>query len=343
MAPRLAPLGPLLAAGVAAAALSPGETPLAEWPMIMAHDSATTYLEAGLLNRWGKTQPSGGFTRLLDCGARAFDFRPGPVDNDTGRVLAHHARYLVHHEVSAMLDELVHWVAGHADGADDLVVLGITDFRTEGVKSSVQAMLRARGIPYYEDCALLKGLTVAEAMQKAGLPGGGHVLAIFDCWAMNYDPSVACSGFQWADGREVATEADRSASGAGRLPETYTCYNDSSTKDFPLARMYAYIDKVLAAGPPDDGRLYTVQALWQETHRSVEVGLLHGSSLLNQESWSGLNRLVAGRIRAGEVDVRRLGMLEVNNACDSSHEIVAAIREQRRAAAASGAERALLV
>lgn len=53
-----------------------------EYPMIMAHDAATTYLTKAnsysTVDRFTKTQPDGGIQGLLSCGARAFDLRPGP-------------------------------------------------------------------------------------------------------------------------------------------------------------------------------------------------------------------------------------------------------------------------
>ena len=50
-------MGSLLYFGLAtsAAALDPAATPLNAWPMIMAHDAATTYLQGGVLhpvNTW---------------------------------------------------------------------------------------------------------------------------------------------------------------------------------------------------------------------------------------------------------------------------------------------------
>jgi hypothetical protein len=60
-----------------------------------------------------------------------------------------------------------------------------------------------------------------------------------------------------------------------------------------------------------DGQLYTVQALWEESPASVEIGTVHGSSLLEDEARSALNSLLAGRIRAKEMDVSRAGLMEV--------------------------------
>ena len=56
------------------------DTQLNEWPMIMAHDAATTYLPSTTeVNRFAKTQSDGGFASMLNCGVRAFDLRPGPI------------------------------------------------------------------------------------------------------------------------------------------------------------------------------------------------------------------------------------------------------------------------
>lgn len=79
-------------------------------------------------------------------------------------------------------------------------------------------------IPFVSNCSILKDLSVAKAAQLAILPTGGSLLAINNCWVENYDPSVACSG--------ILEE------------KIYTCYNNSKTKDFPLQRMWKYLDSV---------------------------------------------------------------------------------------------------
>lgn len=309
----------------AAAAIDPSTTVLNKWPMIMAHDSATTYLKGGLfhqINQWTKTQADGGFAHTLDCGARAFDFRPGPKDASTGQIYLHHGPIKVQKEAGSILDEVVDWAGRHANGARDLVVLGVTE--VGGLQADIEAMLVSRHIKYYTNCASLRGLTAERATEAAKLPGGGSVMAIFNCWHPNYNSSIACSGYRDAMGQEFQ-ESQKDSPNA----QVYTCYKDSSTKKFPLDRMYNYINKVLEAGAPWDGLLYTVQALWQETTSSVVVGELHFSSLLGDEKASGLNQLLAQRIKAGAMDVSGLGMLEVNNVCDSGLELLAAIFERR--------------
>jgi len=308
---RFAAVTVLLAAcHTALGAKDPTTTPLNEWPMIMAHDAATTYLKPGLVNNWAKTQADGGARGILDCGARGFDWRPKLLAN--GTLVMHHAAVTVAHTMAGALDEMVAWTRANnaAGAAQDIVVIGITDCAGDGCVAAAQKELDARNITYITDCAELKGLTAAAAAKKGALPGGGALLATFDCWVMNYEPRVACSGF-----------GDKAANAA-----SYSCYADSKTKAFPLDRMWQYLANVTAAGPPTSGELYTAQALWQETPDSVVLGELHGSSLLGDEAKSGLNALLAARIRNKTWDVSRVNFVECNNVCDGGAELLAALR-----------------
>ena len=59
---------------------------------------------------------------------------------------------------------------------------------------------------------------------------------------------------------------------------------------------------------------------------SVAVGELHGSTLLDDESRSGLNMMVTDLISKKEIDTSRLNMIEVNNVCNNGLELLAALR-----------------
>jgi hypothetical protein len=63
---------------------------------------------------------------------------------------------------------------------------------------------------------------------------------------------------------------------------TYSCWDDSSTKETPLKQMTDYMDKVSKAGP-GDAPFYQMQALWEESTASVVIGELHFSSLVEDE------------------------------------------------------------
>jgi len=319
---------------------SPDQTVLNEWPMIMVHDAATTYLEGGFfhqINNWAKTQPDGGTRGELNCGARAFDWRPS-VQSD-GTVKMHHGDITVDHPMADSLDEMVSWCAANGTDPADLVVLGITDCEGTDCVEAVTKLLKARNIPHISDCSQLNNVTVSDAFTHSGLPGGGAILAIFNCWEEHYDPSVACSGFGSTEeatpgahellGRAAVAQATAKAHNLQNQTEesaTYSCYSDSSSRDFPVNRMVKYINSTAQGGPPTDGQLYTVQCLWQESASSITVGELHGSTLLDDESRSGLNLMVTDLIKKKEIDTSRLNMIEVNNVCNNGLELLAALR-----------------
>lgn len=290
-----------------AAARDPTSTVLNEWPMIMSHDAATTYLEKkNILNRWAKTQPDGGTATLLDCGARAFDWRPKLLKN--GTLVMHHGGVQVNYEMRTALEEMIKWLSANGTQVEDLVVLGVTDCDGgDACMQAVETLLKQLGVEFVANCSTLKGMTVQQAAKLSALPSGGSLLATNSCWAMNYDPSVACSGF-------------------GAKGELYTCYNDSKTKQFPLDRMWKYLDSVSEIGPPADGQMYTHQAIWQETDESVIVGELYNSSLLADETRSSLNALVTGRILSGALNSSRINMVEVNNICNGGLQLLQVLR-----------------
>lgn len=298
----------VVASTVVAAAIKPVEiTVMNEWPMIMCHDAATTYLPGGVLhpvNNWAKTQPDGGTSGLLDCGARAFDWRPSLKD---GSLVMHHGGVTVDHPMKDAMLEIINWAATKGTAVEDLVVIGVTDCDGGApCDLAVQSLLNSLNITFITDCSKLKGLTVAEASKMGKMTMGGSILAINSCWSENYNPEVACSGYK-----------DK---------EEYTCYTDSSSKGFPLQRMWDYIDNVTKLGPPSNGDMYTHQCIWQETTDSVVVGELHLSTLLQDEARSTLNALINDRIASGAFDSSRINMVEVNDVCDGGPALLKTLR-----------------
>jgi len=210
----------------------------------------------------------------------------------------------------------------------------------------VKKLLRDRNIHFITDCSQLKGETAGSVTKHFTLPTGGSILAIFDCWSEHYEPAVTCSGYQdllpsqhmpHASPAETkpflshselqhAVQSAHNISAGGSVPDVYTCYNDSSTKEFPLERMWSYLDNVTLAGPPSDGRLYTAQGIWQESATTVIIGEAEGSTLLLDETRSGLNALLTARIKGGKWNVSRINFVEINNVCDGGPELLQALR-----------------
>jgi len=312
-------------------------TSINQWPMIMAHDAATTYLEdGGIINPWAKTQQSGGTTGMLNCGARAFDWRPS-LQTD-GSLIMHHSSILVKHNMSGAVDEIVEWVGLNHNGARDLVILGITDCDGgSACNTAVEKLLGTHNITIVT-VADLASMTAQDAVERGRLANGGALLACESCWQENYESYVTCSGFGSGSGNvdsgddltlesssttltKSNTNANVNANANAVESLTYSCYTDSSNKAIPLDRMWQYLNNISKAGPPEDGRLYTAQALWQESSAAVAIGTLHGSNLLKDESKSSLNALLAQRITAGQWNVSNINMVEINNVCDGGNNL----------------------
>jgi hypothetical protein len=72
------------------------DIPLNQWPMVMSHDAATGYLKMNVLNaevyKWTITQTANA-SGQLDCGTRAFDWRPAV---NKGKLVMHHGFDLFH-------------------------------------------------------------------------------------------------------------------------------------------------------------------------------------------------------------------------------------------------------
>lgn len=314
----------------------PQTTPFNQWPMIMAHDSATTYLEGGAwhqINQWTKTQSGGSFSALLECGARSFDFRP-KLKSD-GSLIMHHGPVDVDHPMGDALDEVLQWADTQDINASNLIHLDIWDCeQSDSDQGScwdkIESLLEGKNLSVVE-CDDLKSKTVDDIFSLS------RVIVTHGCVTANYDEAVTCSGFGGKASNLRALAASKNPRYIDANLRTtnvdmslyYTCYADSDSKAFPLDRMWSYVDSVSKSGPPDDGSLYSVQILWQESASSVAIGEAHLSSLLEDESRSQLNQLTASRIRSGEIDASKLNLVEINNVCDGGSDILAALREVR--------------
>ena len=146
---------------------------------------------------------------------------------------------------------------------------------------------------------------------------------------MNYNETITCAGFRVSSERHLRGSNNNNITTTNLdLSLTYTCYSDSSTKDFPLNRMWDYVHSVVESGPQYE-RLYSVQVLWEETATSIAIGEAHLSSLLDTEKRSQLNSLLTQKIKSGEIDSSRLNLVEVNNVCDGGNELQNALYTAR--------------
>uniref|UniRef100_A0A0G4GD34 Phosphatidylinositol-specific phospholipase C X domain-containing protein n=1 Tax=Chromera velia CCMP2878 TaxID=1169474 RepID=A0A0G4GD34_9ALVE len=186
------------------------EIPFWNFPLIMAHDAGTGYLEYKKMNpavRWSKTQKEG-VTSQLNCGARAFDIRPRVTE--TGEVIMHHT-VSIYKPVVDVVAEAIDWLSQHPQ---EMVVMYLSHFEgprpkssgrsrkaalsvsREEAKNTTISVLEGRGLRVITECVELHGLTYGEVRQlpAARLPSGGSLLVLADCVHENWDPSVKCYG-----------------------------------------------------------------------------------------------------------------------------------------------------
>jgi hypothetical protein len=277
-------------------------------PMIMTHDAGSGYLGKGVVNRWTKTQ-DGGLKAQLDCGARAFDARPGV--NSSGALCWHHGSVEVDYPLGQSLSDVVDWCGKNPT---ELVVLAFSDCEGSGCSQLLAKALLDANIPTITDCNDIKSMTFGQAKKRAHLASGGMLLALTGggepngvaCSYGNYHSDIACSGYQGI--------------------KEYSCWTGSKTASIPLNQMFSMFGEVNSKSPPADGLLWQTQALWQESASSVEIGTLKGSSLIIDEQKSGLNAMLVEHVQNGSWPV--LNFLEVNDVCDQGLELLAAIKAE---------------
>ena len=245
----------------------------------------------------------------------------------------HHGSTTVEHAMSDSLDELLSWLNSHDETAENLVHMSIADCEGDGCEDAVNELLVSKNVSkVVDDCSEIDGKTVGDIMSLSTLPGEqkGHLFfASSGCLDANYNETITCAGFRVSSERHLrGSNNNNNTTTKLDLSLTYTCYSDSSTKDFPLNRMWDYVHSVVESGPQYE-RLYSVQVRWEETATSIAIGEAHLSSLLDTEKRSQLNSLLTQKIKSGEIDSSRLNLVEVNNVCDGGNELQNALYAAR--------------
>lgn len=304
---------PLLLLGLVAAAYFSGvagevatvykklssDLPFNLYPMIMAHDAATGELDEArdhVVADWARTQ-SVGLVGQLDCGARSFDYRPA-LDKD-GTIFPKHGPVTIHKSMKSSVLELISWTEKHPS---ELVVLYLSHFDGDGCQDSVTALLTELKVPMIKDCSLLS-LPYQQIQTMATLSvGKGRLLAVFDCMAENYDPSIECYG------------------------KDFVCYDSwpENTTQVAFSAFDAYMTSTTSADPTlSSTNLWMAQGHWQSSAQSVVHGTLHRSSLLLDEERSQANQHVASVIL--QEGYPFLNVLELDHVCDKGDKVSEAI------------------
>eukprot|EP00239_Pterosperma_sp_CCMP1384_P011520 CAMPEP_0197863904 /NCGR_PEP_ID=MMETSP1438-20131217/41709_1 /TAXON_ID=1461541 /ORGANISM="Pterosperma sp., Strain CCMP1384" /LENGTH=310 /DNA_ID=CAMNT_0043481961 /DNA_START=118 /DNA_END=1047 /DNA_ORIENTATION=- len=278
----------------------PGPSLLREWPVLTAHQAATTYLEATENSRWVKTQPDGGFGKLLGCGARGLDVTPS-VRN--GQLEMHRDDTHIKQPLEAALREVVEWTSAHPG---ELVLVYLNQCQGVDCLSMTKELVNNMGLASIDqsnDCAVLENLTVDLAIRMGKQEGGGSLLVIWEpCVVENPPPSdMQCNrligehsqilsnpsnqnaekvqvstsrrllGRQMPDGEEQAVD----------LELEYSCFDDE-TKHQAFETLYGYMNQTLRVpsgesalrewrGRPSN-RMWLVHAHWAVNAESMQAG-----------------------------------------------------------------------
>lgn len=278
---------------------------LSEYAMVMSHDAATGYLtRTHVVADWTITQGVD-LIGQLDCGSRSFDYRPY-YDKDQDKVLAHHGGVKVDIEMGDAIDDVLSW---SVKNPEELVMFYINSCDgDEGCMAATKAVVDSKNIYSISDCSSLGTLTVDDIMKHSQIndpANGGHVFALYDCVAEEYDSTTNC------------------------YSKDFTCYDarPKNTAQIPWDHMISYAMNTTAADK-SHGESYTpwmLQAHWQSTAGSITSGTLHRSSILLDEERSGMNLWTAESIAAGVFPT--LSIIEVDNVCNHGIDIYNALKD----------------
>lgn len=310
---------------------SASSTPLNQWPMVMTHDSATSYYASStcgltkLVQDYVMTQAPGTFSQQLDCGARAFDLRPY---QDGTKLLLHHGDVVINHAVSDVLTDVATWASQHPD--EFVLIYGSHCSGGNECPQMFSDALKSAKIPVVE-CSDIAALTLGTAQERGKLPGGGSVLATWGCVEENYDPSITCYGkltnTKVIEMKHAIADTPQGGGQVGaELPEiSWSCYGADANKSFDP--FWAYITNNADGHGRNQPNLWMTQAHWQYDASSVVQGEFLHSCILLDESKAGVNQKLAQRIRRGEFP--HINLLEVDNVCDGhGPELLNALRSR---------------
>lgn len=281
---------------------------LNRWNAIVSHDAATGYVPgSGIVNKFVKTQTVS-WPQQLDCGARVFDVRIGPI-TDEGLIF-HHGKFKIHYLFEKALEETIAWASAHPG---ELVVLYLAEraewkssARHNSTKSTdpnlaeFKRIVAKHNVPMLLNCTELSTLTVRDARLQYGRLSHGVIVVDYTCTQENYDPSVHCSSI---------------------IP-SFCCYRKHSEK--PFTKLWSSLENGTQEYPTSLG---FVQAHWQYSATSIVASeWWHGSVVIDEQA-SELNKKLAQRVTS----YKALSWIEINNVCDAGNEIFDALNNRRRA------------
>ncbi|GBG34794.1 Hypothetical Protein FCC1311_008381 [Hondaea fermentalgiana] len=263
---------------------------LREVGMIMAHDAGTSYLPEGpFIDHWAKTQPSGGFGALLDCGARALDVRS---ELHGGRIIMHHGAIPVPTTLETGIDDVMRWSKANPD---ELVYLYMSHDKNH-IDANITDILKRAGVAILS-CGESQSIAFEDALKR------GPVIATLGCMQENYDPAVLCE--------EVEGPCWRAEYLKSRFARLVKYFNATLQQAGHFNRDNENVNTA---------SLWMLQAHWQYDAAAIALGTLEGSTVIKDNTKSGMNDFVAKFLRALPA-VHKLNIVELDNVCVAGAEI----------------------
>ena len=279
--------------------------PLSKWPMIMAHDAATVYLDREN-NHDVKTQRGsdgwrGDFASLAKCGALALDVRP--LLSFTGsligpdKLIMHHGPVAVDVTLESAVNSSAGWWA--ASDRSQPVVLYMSHFMDHRNPTSAH---KARGatirlLTNRSDVRILHGSEVDTVDVPTLLQEGKGLLVVLEeDMVENHEETIVCDS----------------------VTPWFTCTGDDKK---PWNQFWKYMSSV-SRTLPRPGALRMHQAHWQVTLASMVKSRLStlemtARSRVNAKLLSALNSTKERTSNKDAIlDVSTIQMLEMDDVCD---------------------------
>ena len=310
--------------------------------------------------RFARTQV-GGIGAQLECGSRAFDWRPYQTANGTFGFF--HGPIVVNHSMVSAASEVVAWANAHAGEAEDaLVLLVVADCTSEdpnvqpACNANAAAAFQSVGVPIMVGdaaCAAASDWTVGAAMTASALSGGGHAIALIGCPTAHvntYDDRLSCTGFTNVT-QGNAFEAEVSACvaklspselyecvlvvlGVLDVPDHFACYASEPSASLAFDRLLQWNVNCTSVPPPvapgQRGLLTSIQGCWAQNTQSTILSFLHNSSLIDDEVRANFNRVLAQWLAPGTPGapptLKYVNLVGLNNVCDFGAQLLPILR-----------------
>ncbi|KAG7361975.1 hypothetical protein IV203_025641 [Nitzschia inconspicua] len=326
---------------------------LSEASFILSHDAATGYLQdhslISVANSYAKNQVGSVYQQLND-GARALDVRPKLLAN--GTLLCHHGGLTIPVTLERLVQDAIQWCndnndsdelvlilhhnfaypGGNGDGTD-VATTTTTTPRADVAVSALSQVYDSLGVNYVQ-CAEVSTMTVKETMKLAALPSGGYLLAMdqqdaytSSCAKLNYvqDLLVTC----------YSNSTDTGSNNNNNRRSSDPCTKPRSSK---LQELKDYVmasanneptDSNQVLGPPASTDRYPfneLQALWQVDATSAALGMIHLSTLLDDNTKSQLNAHIVNWVY--EESLKAISLLAVDQVQLNGNALLSVLRNQ---------------